>query len=402
MSTKNNNLVLLLFVLVPSAAAWAMAPQRWFGTKSNIISTTTALNGGGEGQEDGLSDLDATALYPQPTLVSSGTLAVSEIHTIAYFEYGNPDGKPVLFVHGGPGGGTAPENARYFDPEAYRIILVDQRGCGKSKPFAELEENTTFDLVDDFEKVREHLGIEKWQVFGGSWGSTLGLTYAIVHPQRTTELVLRGIFLVRRKELEFFYEGRGTSYLFPAAWEAFEAEIPSEERADAGGSLITAYGRRLRGNLGEEKMRSAAKAWSLWEGSTSKLVPSSEESLSSKWGGDDFSLAFARIENHYFTGGTGVWNFDKDKGDSSDGKGVSGFFPREGWLLEEENLAKIIDIPTVIVQGRYDVVCPAVSAYELHSKLPKSKLHMTTTGHSSFEPEIIERLVEATNGFKAN
>jgi len=331
-----------------------------------------------EGQE--ALDFDNTRLYPEASLVTEGMLAVSDLHSIAWFEYGNPQGKPVLFVHGGPGGGTAPMNARYFDPERYRIVLVDQRGCGKSKPFAELEENTTWDLVADFEKVRKLLGIERWQVFGGSWGSTLSLAYAITHPERVTELVLRGIFLLRKKELDFFYEGCGTNFLFPEQWEAYTAAIPEEEHA---GGFIKAYGKRLRGELGDAEKFAASKAWSVWEGSVSRLVVPSREAILAKWADDDFALAFARIENHYFTG--------RD--------GVAGFFPREGWLLEEENLARLQSIPTVIVQGRYDVVCPAVSAYELHQRLPGSTLHMTTTGHSSFEPEIIERLVEATDAF---
>jgi len=358
------------------------------------IHTTTALYGGAEGQEDGLGGLnfDDTALYPQPELLSSGSVPVSELHTLYYEEYGNPNGKPVLFVHGGPGGGTSPENARYFDPAVYRVILVDQRGCGKSTPFAELRDNTTWDLVNDFETLRKRLQIEKWMVFGGSWGSTLGLTYAISHPERTTELVLRGIFLLRQPELDFFYEGKGTNYLFPSEWNEFAAEIPAEELEDAGGSYILAYGKRLRGELGDEKMKSAAKSWSVWEGSTSRLIPPTKESILSKWAGDEFSLAFARIENHYFTGGMGMSG-------SNDSRGIPGFFPREGWLLEDEQLAKISDVPTVIVQGRYDVVCPAMSAHDLHSKLPNSILHVVTTGHSSFEPDIIEKLVDATDLF---
>ena len=333
-----------------------------------------------EGQE--ALDFDNTRLYPQSDLVDEGMLAVSDLHSIKWFEYGTPAGKPVLFVHGGPGGGTAPMNARYFDPNKYRIVLVDQRGCGKSTPFAELEENTTWDLVADFEKVRQMLGIERWQVFGGSWGSTLALAYAITHPERVTELVLRGIFLLRKKELDFFYEGKGTNFLFPGEWEAYTAAIPEEEQA---GGFIKAFGRRLRGELGDEEKFAASKAWSVWEGSVSRLTVPSREAILAKWADDDFALAFARIENHYFTG--------RD--------GIAGFFPREGWLLEEENLARIRHIPTVIVQGRYDVVCPAVSAYELHTRLPDSTLHMTTTGHSSFEPEIIQRLVDATDAFAA-
>ena len=342
-------------------------------------SRALAMAGGGAEGEESL-EFEDTRLYPQPPLVANGKLPVSDLHTVAWFEYGNPDGKPVLFVHGGPGGGTAPMNARYFDPARYRIVLVDQRGCGASEPFAELEENTTWDLVADFEKIRIMLGIDKWQVFGGSWGSTLALAYAVSHPERVTELVLRGIFLLRAKELAFFYEGCGTNFIFPEEWEAYKAAIPEEEHA---GGFIGAYGRRLRGELGDEEKYAASKAWSIWEGSVSRLRPPTREAILKKWGDDDFALAFARIENHYFTGADGV----------------PGFFPRDGWLLEEENLAKIRHIPTVIVQGRYDVVCPAVSAFDLHSRLPGSTLHVTTTGHSSFEPDIIEKLVEATDSF---
>lgn len=220
-----------------------------------------------EGEE--ALNFDNTRLYPQTPLVAEGMLKVSELHTVAWFEYGNPEGKPVLFVHGGPGGGTAPMNSRYFDPEKYRIILVDQRGCGKSTPFAELEENTTWDLVSDFEQIREMLGIDTWMVFGGSWGSTLSLSYAISHPDRVTELVLRGIFLLRKKELDFFYEGMGTNFLFPEQWEDYKAAIPEEEQA---GGFIKAFGRRLRGELGDEEKFAASKAWSIWEGSVSRLV----------------------------------------------------------------------------------------------------------------------------------
>ena len=216
-------------------------------------------------------------------------------------------------------------------------------------------------------------------------GSTLALTYAVCHPTRTTELVLRGIFLVRQKELDFFYEGKGTNFLFPEPWEVYDAEIPeAEAKADG---YVAAYGRRLRGDLGDEAMRAAAKAWSVWEGSVSKLRPPPKDEIDGKWADDDFSLAFARIENHYFTSGG-------QKG------APAGFFERDGWLLEPAQIDKIKHIPTVIVQGRYDVVCPAVSAYELHKMLPDSTLHVVTTGHSATEPDIIERLVAATDAFR--
>lgn len=331
------------------------------------------FSAGAEGAEGaGFAD---TALYQQTEPIQSGKIKVSDIHTIAFTVYGNPQGKPVLFVHGGPGGGTTPAMARFFDPSKYKVVLVDQRGCGDSTPFAELEENTTWDSVADFEKVRDLLQIEKWQVFGGSWGSTLSLAYAQSHPDRVTELVLRGIFMLREKELRWFYQGPGASFLFPEDWAKYEEAIPEEERYD----YIKAYGRRLRGELGEAEMHKAAKAWSIWEGRTSKLVQDSWESVKGKFGDDKFSLAFARIENHYFTN--------------------KGFFPRDGYLLEKERIDRIRKIPTVIVQGRYDVVCPPVTAYELKQAMPEADCVFTTTGHSGFEKEIIAYLVAATDRF---
>lgn len=337
--------------------------------------------------------LSATALYPPLQPFHKGQLKVSPIHTIAYSEYGNPKGKPVLCVHGGPGGGCTPNMARFFDPQSYRIILVDQQGCGDSTPFANLEDNTTYDSVRDFEKIREHLGIEKWQLFGGSWGSTLSLAYAIEHPDRITELVLRGIFLCRKKELEWMYEGKGANYIFPEDWEAYEEAIPPNERDN----FMKAYSKRLMGELGEAgknlsislllflidifiEMIKAAKAWSIWEGRISKLHQDPVEAMQSSFADDHFALAFARIENHYFTNQV--------------------FFPRDGFLIEKENVAKIAHIPTVIVQGRYDIVCPAISAHDLHKALPSSEIHYVLSGHSAFEKEIVAELVKATEKFK--
>lgn len=315
-----------------------------------------------------------TSAYPAIEPYQKGMLMVSDIHTIAYSVYGNPKGKPVLVVHGGPGGGTHPDMARYFDPSVYRIVLVDQRGCGESTPFAELRENTTYDIIRDFEQVRQILGIKKWQVFGGSWGSTLSLAYAIEHPDCVSELILRGVFLLREKELKWMYQGPGGSFIFPEDWAAYEAAIPEEERGD----YIKAYGKRLRGEMGDEEMLKAAKAWSIWEGRISKLVQ--DPNFVRKFGGDRFALAFARIENHFFTN--------------------KGFFPRDGFLIEDENIKKIQHIPTVIVQGRYDVVCPAVAAYELNKKLLNSELVYAIAGHSAREPGIITELVKATDKFK--
>jgi proline iminopeptidase len=246
----------------------------------------------------------------------------------------------------------------------------------RREPFACLEENTTYDCVRDFEKIRELLKISKWQVFGGSWGSTLSLAYAYEHPERVTELVLRGIFLVREKEIAWFYQGPGANFVYPEDWSHYEEAIPEAERGD----YLKAYGKRLRGEMGDEEMKKAAKAWSIWEGRTSKLVADPWEAVMHRFGADKFSLSFARIENHYFTN--------------------KGFFPRDGFLLEKANIDKIRHIPTVIVQGRYDVVCPATSAYELNKAFPESELIVTHAGHSGFETETIKQLVNATERFK--
>jgi proline iminopeptidase len=345
-----------------------------FGLSSTALYATCA-----EANTDSEDKFKTTKLYPPIQAYNDGMLRVSDIHSIHYHEFGNPNGKPVLFVHGGPGGGTDAFMARYFDPKAYRIILVDQRGCGKSTPFADLRENDTWSSIRDFEQLRKRLGIEKWQLFGGSWGSTLALAYAMTHPDVVTELVLRGVFLLREKELDWMYEGKGANFVFPEDWEPYEALIPPAELKEAG-SFIAAYGRRLRGELGEEAMREAARVWSVWEGRISKLIQDPPEKVNDKFGDDQFSLAFARIENHYFTN--------------------KGFFERDGWLLEDENLQKIRHIPIFIVQGRYDIVCPATSAYELAKKLPHAEIHYTLTGHSSLEPPIIEKLVYATDKYK--
>ena len=360
----------LLFAgLVPAAAL--TAPQR---CRRIVPTQRSRLVVRAEGAD---SVSGQSRLYPECTPHAAGSITVG-VHEVAYSIYGNPEGTPALFVHGGPGGGTVPSHARYFDPSHYRIVLVDQRGCGASTPAACLEENTTWDLVEDFERIREKLVIERWLLFGGSWGSTLALAYAMTHPERVTGLVLRGVFLLRKKELAFFYEGQGTNFLFPEAWEAYAAVIPSEE-VERGG-YIAAYGRRLRGELGEEEMKKAARAWSVWEGSVSRLIPPTPQALEAQWGGDAFSLAFARIENHYFTN--------------------AGFFERDGWLREDAQVDRIRHLPITIVQGRYDVVGPATSAWELHRKLPGSTLHLVTTGHSAFEPDIVERLVGATDGMR--
>ncbi len=310
-------------------------------------------------------------LYPAIEPYDQGTLAVSPVHTLYYEQSGNPEGTPVVFLHGGPGGGTVPDYRRFFDPAAYRIVLFDQRGSGKSTPHANLEENTTWHLVADIERIREHLGIDSWVVFGGSWGSTLALAYAQTHPARARALVLRGIFLCRPKEIRWFYQ-EGASAVYPDAWEHYVKVIPEAERAD----LLGAFHRRLTSE--DEAVRlEAARAWSIWEGSTSKLYP--DENLIAHFGDPQFALAFARIECHYFMN--------------------NAFFETDNYLIE--NVGKIRHIPAVIVQGRYDVVCPLMSAWELHQAWPEADLRIIPdAGHSALEPGTRSALVEATDRFK--
>ncbi|MCL2776715.1 MAG: prolyl aminopeptidase [Polyangiaceae bacterium] len=309
--------------------------------------------------------------YPEIEPYRTGRLKVSPIHDLYFEESGNPHGKPVLFLHGGPGGGTEPKHRRYFDPAAYRIVLFDQRGCGRSTPFASLEDNTTWHLVSDIEELRVHLGIDKWMVFGGSWGSTLALAYAEAHPTRVTELVLRGIFLLRKEEIFWFYQ-QGASFLFPDAWEDYRGHIPEAEQGD----LLRAYYKRLTSHDPLVQL-AAARAWAVWEGSTSCLLPSPE--LIARTGGEEFALAFARIECHYFV--------------------------HDGWLTSGRELLANVDqlrhIPAVIVQGRYDVVCPAKSAWDLSRAWPEADLHIVPdAGHAASEPGIVHELISATDQFR--
>jgi len=311
-----------------------------------------------------------TWLYPPIEPYNTGRLRVSPVHEIYFEESGNPAGKPVVFLHGGPGGGSEPKQRRFFHPAKYRVVLFDQRGCGRSTPYASLEANTTWDLVGDIEKIRAHLAIERWQVFGGSWGSTLALAYAETHPDRVTELVLRGIFLLRRQEIEWFYQ-RGTSALFPDAWEPYVSHIPEAERSD----LLAAYYRRLTSEDSAVRL-AAAKIWSRWEGATSKLLPDAD--FTAHYEEDGFALAFARIEAHYFVN--------------------KGFLRSDAQLLEDA--ARIRQIPGVIVQGRYDVVCPMESAWALHRAWPEAELIITPdSGHSGFEAPNSRALVAATDKF---
>lgn len=309
-------------------------------------------------------------LYPTIEPYDQSMLPVSALHTLYYEQCGNPHGEPVVFVHGGPGGGSNASSRRFFDPQHYRIVLFDQRGCGRSTPFAELRENTTWDLVADMERLRERLGIERWLVFGGSWGSTLALAYSQTHPERVSGLVLRGIFLLRRNELRWFYQS-GADMIYPDAWEAYEAVITPHERHD----MIAAYYRRLTSSNAHERV-AAARAWSIWEASASYLE-SNPASIAAS-GEDKFAEAIARIECHYFVN--------------------HGFFEHDDALLQ--GVDRIRHIPAVIVQGRYDMVCPLRSAWDLHRAWPEAHLHIVPlAGHASFETGITHELVQATDAF---
>jgi proline iminopeptidase len=311
-------------------------------------------------------------LYPPIEPFDQGMLSVSPVHSLYYEQSGNPTGKPVVFLHGGPGGGSLPDYRRYFDPASYRIVLFDQRGAGKSTPHANLEENTTWHLVEDIEKIREHLGIDRWQVFGGSWGSTLALAYAQTHPDRVSELLLRGIFLCRPKEIKWFYQ-EGASWLYPDVWEQYVNVIPEAERGD----MVSAYYKRLTSEDQTVRLE-AARAWSVWEGSTSKLLPDTK--MIEHFGEVEFAVAFARIECHYFM--------------------HNSFFETDNYLIE--NIDKIRHIPAVIVHGRYDVVCPILSAWELHRAWPEADFRIVgDAGHSVSEPGTTSALVEATDRFRA-
>lgn len=309
-------------------------------------------------------------LYPPIEPFANGTLPVSAMHSLYFEQCGNPHGKPVVFLHGGPGAGCGPEHRRFFDPARYRIILFDQRGCGRSTPFAETAENTTWDLVADIERLRAHLAIERWQVFGGSWGSTLALAYAEKHPDRVTELVLRGVYLLRQSELAWMYQ-HGLGMVWPEFWQDYLAPIPAAERID----MIGAYHRRLNDADRDVRMR-AARAWALWEGRTSYLRVN--ETFAANFGSDAVAEAVARIECHYFV--------------------HAGFFECDGQLLRDA--PRLQGIPLSIVHGRYDLLCPASNAWELHRAVPGSELmFVDDAGHSAFEPGTRSALIVATDRF---
>jgi proline iminopeptidase len=309
------------------------------------------------------------SFYPEIEPYETGMLDVGDGHRVYWELCGNPKGKPVVFLHGGPGGGCTPTQRRLFNPEKYRILLFDQRGCGRSTPYASLEANTTWHLVADIERLRAMIGVDKWMVFGGSWGSTLALAYAETHPERVTELVLRGIFTLRRSELLWYYQ-EGASWLFPDKWEGFLAPIPEEERGD----LMAAYRKRLI-DPDLAVQAKAARAWSLWEGETITLLHNQE--YSDQFGDEHYAIAFARIENHYFV--------------------------NEGWFEEGQlirNAHRLRDIPGVIIQGRYDIATPAKTAWDLHKAWPEAQFIMVPdAGHAMSEPGILHHLIEATDAF---
>ena len=309
-------------------------------------------------------------LFPPIEPFNSGFME-RDGHQIYYEQCGNPNGKPAVFLHGGPGGGGSTTVRRFFDPKKYHIVIFDQRGCGRSKPHGCLEKNTTWDLVEDIETLKKILGFNKWLVFGGSWGSTLSLAYSQTYPASVSEMVLRGIFMLRKKELDWFYQ-EGASNIFPEAWEKFLEPIDENQRDD----LMSAY-HKIFTSDNEEKKLAAAIAWSRWEGSTSSL--SYNPDMADSFSNPHFALAFALIENHYFVN--------------------KGFLEHENQLIES-GIDIIRNIPTTIVQGRYDIVCPMTTAWELSKNWPEAKLIIApASGHTAFEKEVTHELIKATNGY---
>lgn len=315
-----------------------------------------------------VTDAARRGLYPEIEPFASGWMPTEGVHEIYYEECGAPGGKPMLVLHGGPGGATNPAMRRFFDPARWRVILFDQRGCGQSRPNAVLEDNDTWKLIEDIERLRERCGVDKWAVFGGSWGSTLALAYAITHPGRVESLILRGIFLLTQNELSWFYQD-GASMIFPDAWESFLAPIPEAERGD----LMGAYYRRLTSDDPEVR-REAAVAWSSWEGDT--VSAKGPAARPEKFAEPDFAVAFARLECWYFMN--------------------RGFLPEDGWILKQVD--RIRHIPAWIVQGRFDVVTPMSGAWALHRAWPEARFEVVgDAGHASTEPGIVDALVRATD-----
>lgn len=315
-----------------------------------------------------------TALYPPIKPLKEYKMKVSKLHTVAYTTYGNPNGKPVVSIHGGPGGGTYPEMARFFDPKKYYIVLIDQRGCGKSTPSAELRENNTKNIISDFEKIRKHLNIKKWMVYGGSWGSTLALAYAFVHPECTTELVLRGIYFCTDDEVHWLSEPKGAEFIRPDGYEYFLKQIKGKKSK---GLFIKEYQKCFQGKYGKEQKDKCLLAWSVWEASMSKLNMKSIKQIISDTKKEKYHEMSA-IELHFF---------------------VNNCFFKPNHFLKKSNLDKIKNIPTVIVQGMYDLVCPFITAHKLHQAIPHSVMHATMAGHSAMDKENIKYLVQTTDKF---
>lgn len=308
-------------------------------------------------------------LYPTIEPYETGMLDVGDGHSIYYERSGKRGGKPAVFLHGGPGSGVSSNHRRLFNPDVYDVLLFDQRGCGKSVPHADLHANTTWHLVADIERLRKLIGVDKWMVFGGSWGSSLGLAYSQKHPEHVSELILRGIYTVTKAEIDWYYQF-GVSEMFPDKWELFQAPIPLEER----GNMVAAYHKRLTGDDKIAQLE-AAKAWTIWEGETVTLLPDPE--YSARFRDGHYALAFARLENHYF---------------------INGSWLEEGQLLRDAH--KLHGIPGVIVQGRYDMPCPVKYAYALHKVWPDAEFHLIEgAGHAYTEPGILDRLIRATDQF---
>lgn len=315
-----------------------------------------------------------TDLYKPIKPLNSYKIKVSDLHTVAYYTYGNKEGKPVLFIHGGPGGGTTPDMARFFNPKKYFIVLVDQRGCGNSTPNGETKENNTELLIEDFEKIRKKLNIEKWMLFGGSWGSTLALTYALTYPEKVTELVIRGIFLCSKEEIDWLIEKKGAHLFNPDGWEYYIKNIPVKERKN----MLKAYSKCFKGDFGKDKIDKCLLAWSVWESSNSYLKNKEVSKIIKDYKKDKKYISMSKIENHYF---------------------LNKCFLDNNYILRKENLEKLKNIPIKIIQGQYDLVAQYNAAHKLHKALPHSQFYVTLAGHSAFDDDNIKYLVKATNEF---